>query len=115
MSRVHDELEERRVIRLLDGAAADVPELGAAEIARLLEGARRRRHATRRVGVAHRVRVLAPAAAAAALAAVALGGLSIPGSASRDERAPTTTHGALVFPEASALELLLAHRRSGAA
>lgn len=116
MRRVHDELEERRVIRLLGEAAADVPELGRAEIAHLLDGARCGRRHTRRLPVGmHRVGLLAPAAAAAAVAAVVLAGGSITGAAPHDGRAPTGTAGVVVFPEASALELLLAHRRSSAA
>jgi hypothetical protein len=113
---VHDQLEERRVMRLLDGATADVPELTHTEIAALLASARVvRRHKIRRVAVAtHHVRLLAPAAAAAAVAAVVLAGGGIPGHAPRDERSPTATTGVVVFPEASALELLLEHRRGGA-
>lgn len=114
MRRAHDELEERRVMRLLDGAAADAPELAPAEVARLLERARGRRSTTRRPAMAAlRARVLAPVAAAAALAAVVLAGGTLSG-ADRDERPATATRGVVVFPEASALELLLEHRRGGA-
>lgn len=114
--RVENELEERRVIRLLDTAAADVPELGPAETAFLLAGARRRRRpgARRLALAAHRFRLLAPAAAVSAVAAAVLAGGGVPGFASHDERAPAAGAGVVVFPEASALKLLLSHRRTGA-
>jgi hypothetical protein len=109
-----NEVEERRVIRLLADAADDVTPLSSREVAELLHAAGRGRpRLVRRRPVARRVQQVSAAAAAAA---VVVGG-SLALTASQPHGAATdsgSTDARLAsFPEGSALRLLLAIHSNG--
>ena len=101
-----NELEERRVIRLLGGAAESVPPLHDAEIATLvrLAQSRPRRH---RRPVPLRAPLVAAAVAASVLASMLPLGDRAPRSLSTSSTADVAAHGP-TFPAGSALSLLLA-------
>lgn len=107
MSAWTNEVEERRMIRLLANAAADVAPLSSDEVDRLLrsatQGVRDRPRSRRRLS---RLQPLIAAAAAAVVVGVTLGS-SVPGTRP-DSPAPAATKAQLAsFPEGSALQLLL--------
>ena len=103
-----NELEERRVIRLLAGAAEAVPALHEAEVKTLVRlaaapGPRRDRHR-----FVERGRSLVAAAAAAACMLAALHPFGGPAGERHQAPAPSGTAASLIaFPEGSALSLLL--------
>ena len=106
MSReIPNEIEERRVIRLLGGAAEAVPPLHAVEVEALLRTrTRSRRHSRRRP---HALSFSALAAAAAVAIAVVL---PLHRQAPRPQ--PSSPSGLVVFPEGNALSLLLSGGRT---
>jgi hypothetical protein len=104
-----NEVEERRVIRLLSDAAADVAALPEREVDVLLESAKRgvaNRRGSRRPGARQLNHVIATGVAAAVIIGAAVGStFSSSGPASRE---PVTASASLAsFPEGSALQLLL--------
>jgi hypothetical protein len=109
-----NEVEERRVIRLLADAADGIPPLSAREVDALLHtasGGRPRLVRRRRVA-----RRLQRVSAAAAAAAVVVGG-SLALTASQPHRGATDSGSTAArpasFPEGSALRLLLAIHSNG--
>jgi hypothetical protein len=101
-----NEVEERRVIRLLAGLASDVPALRADEVHRAVESA----SAPARVTSGHvRSRRSARCFSAVAAAAVVAMALSVQfeAPAERASSAAPSSASAATFPEGSALELLL--------
>lgn len=109
---LRNEVEERRVIRLLADVAAQVPALTPEEVDCVLGAAVHRK----RSRVARRLRpLLATSAAAAVILGVAVG-LTASHSQPPSREPATTNAGMTSFPEGSALQLLLstdaAERRS---
>jgi hypothetical protein len=107
---IPNELEERRVIRLLAGAAESVPPLHGAEVGTLvrLAAASVRAPRSRRHSSLRRPQLLATATVAAA----AVLALTLPvGQHEPERRSPPTPAGlaahTVTFPEGSALSLLL--------
>ena len=110
MSRaIHDELEERRVIRLLAGAAEAIPPLAEVEVEDALGRAADARATVR--SVRRRRFLRQPLSVAAVAAAVALAAL-LP-MRQQQPKGPTSSPPVAVeaqlvaFPEGSALSLLL--------
>jgi hypothetical protein len=100
-----NEVEERRVIRLLADVAAEVSPLPSEDVDHLLAAAMRRRSRAHRrsPGLHH---LLATGAAAAVVLGVALGLTASHSQA--PSREPASTSASLAsFPEGSALQLLL--------
>lgn len=113
MSReITNELEERRVIRLLGAAADGIPHLDEVEVAALLRapaaGARARRTRTR--SFPRRGHLLSAGAVAAATTLTVILPLRIY-DAEQPSAATSRVHADLVaFPEGSALSLLLSRQ-----
>ena len=111
MSReIENELEERRVIRLLGGAAEEVAPLHDVEVEALLRTAVARPRATRarRHRFSRRPQLLSMAGVAAAAALALLLPVSQPEPDRRSSSPPASPQEQLVvFPEGSALSLLL--------
>ena len=111
MSReIENELEERRVIRLLGGAAEAVAPLHEAEVATLLRTAvaRPRTARARRHAFSRRPQLLSVAGVAAAAALALMLPVSQPEPERRASSPPASLQAPLVvFPEGSALSLLL--------
>jgi len=109
-----NELEERRVIRMLAGAADAVPPLHEAEVETFVRVAVTRPRVT---GDRRRSFLRGPQLfSAAAVAAVAVLAVTLPTSSGEPERhhaSPST--GLVAFPEGSALSLLLSRRSHGRA
>lgn len=105
-----NELEERRVIRLLAGLAADVPALTDAEVERAVGGA----SAPVRLMSNHRsrrpIRSFSGVAAAAVVALAFAVQLSAP--ADHSSSAASGSASIVTFPEGNALQLLLAARET---
>jgi hypothetical protein len=100
-----NELEERRVIRLLAGAAETITPLHDAELATLVRLARRPPQPRRRSTL--RLPLVAAAVAASVLASLFPLGEHSPGGLSTSSSAGVAAH-APSFPAGSALSLLLA-------
>ena len=110
MSReLPNELEERRVIRLLAGAAEAVPPLHEAEIERVvrLAAAPARSHLSRRRAILRQRWSLLGAAAAAAVLAVLLPIRQHEPDHHSTSPSSSSTARLVSFPEGSALSLLL--------
>lgn len=109
--RITNEVEERRVIRLLAGAAEGIPALHDVEVETFvrLAAAGPRPHRARRRVVPRRPPLLTAAAAACVLAVV------VPLRHDDSQGGPTSpttgiAAGTIAFPEGSALSLLLSRR-----
>ena len=103
-----NEVEERRVIRLLAGVAEDVPALPAAEIERAIEAAARFPS-----GYVRRRRTTRSFSAIAAAAVMALAFLvQVDAPAERSSSAASGGPALATFPEGNALQLLLAARET---
>lgn len=112
MSReIPNEIEERRVIRLLAGAAEAIPPLHEVELEALLRAAAARPSAQRRRGRSfpRRPHLLSAAAVAAVVALTVTLPLREEVPERRSSSPPVRVHAHLAaFPEGSALSLLLA-------
>ena len=107
-----NELEERRVIRLLAGAAEAIPPLDDGDVASLLRAAEAgplAHHARRRLGP-RPPHVLSAAAVAAAAALAVMLPLRAQEPQQRSSARPAGAEALVVFPEGSALSLLLSRR-----
>jgi hypothetical protein len=113
MSReITDEVEERRVIRLLGGAADAIPPLDALEVSALLRGsaAGQRARRGRRRSFPRGTHLLTAAAVAAATGLAAILQLRLH-DAEQPSAATSRVHADLIaFPEGSALALLLSRQ-----
>ena len=111
MSRgITNEVEERRIIRLLGGAAEAIPPLDEGEVAAFAAGASGGHRCTgaRRRSFPRRAHLLSAGAVAAATAVAVILPLQTQ-EAEQPRAAPNRVHADLVaFPEGSALSLLLA-------
>ena len=105
-ARLANEIEERRVIRLLAGLAEEVPALPDAEIQRAVELAPALARLTSgRVPLRHPARRFAPVAAAAVVALAFL--IQLEASAEHSSSAASGSGSLVKFPEGNALQLLL--------
>jgi hypothetical protein len=103
-----NEVEERRVIRLLAGLADDAPDLPEGEVGRVLRSATARgRSMSGQARMRHRARF--PAVAAAAVAALACL-VQFDAPAARSSAAVSGSATVATFPEGNALELLLSSK-----